>query len=627
MALYWPPWRPLPAAGPPAKTPLVTVKRTLAFGSFLTALLCSGCLHTERSTSDNMTSGGIDTSPQGPSFAPVRASGDGATVRPAAGEGRYELRFPAGTAAPAALFTFAQTDINDRLGIALDVTNTGAAPVRVFADLNADTWVRGYATVPAGTTRTVYVFARRLKLSAADAAEFPSMHGIPGGKMSLWAGIAEPVTAASLRVFLVAPSADALIEAGNIRPFGSSKAPDASDLFPFIDRYGQYNHKEWPGKTHTDADLAANRRLEDGDLAGRPGPTGRDLYGGWAGGPQLKATGHFRVEKYDGKWWFVDPIGRLFWSDGIDCVGFNESFTQIEGRERFFEDPAPQGDFLARNLLSKYGADWRAAAGDRIFTRLRSWGINSLGSWADPALIAKRTMPYALIVSSGPRHALIDPDSPAWAEGMRGRLAAAAATAKDDPWCIGYFVDNEIHTSLEPSWFEKYYREVSAAGREAMPDLLYLGSRLDYHDWPDVPEFRKQIVRIAAKYCDVVSFNFYKFTLDDVALPEGVDKPAIVGEFHMGALDRGKFHTGLRSVFNQNQRAEAYRYYVTSALRNPAIVGAHWFQLYDESTTGRGDGENYQIGFLDICDSPYVETVAAARDIGYRIYEIRSGKD
>src|ERR1017187_5345665 len=210
---------------------------------------------------------------------------------------------------------------------------------------------------------------------------------------------------------------------------------------------------------------------------------------------------------------------------------------------------------------------------------------------------------------------------------MRQRLRAAAALAKDAPGCIGYFVDNEIHASLDPAWFEQYYRQVSAAGKEVMPDELYLGSRLDYHDWPDVPEFRKEIVRIAARYCDIVSFNFYKFTLDDVRLPDGIDKPVIVGEFHMGALDRGKFHTGLRSVFNQNQRAEAYRYYVASALQNPAIVGAHWFQLYDESTTGRFDGENYQIGFLDICDTPYVETTAAARDMGYKIYAIRNGSN
>jgi hypothetical protein len=323
----------------------------------------------------------------------------------------------------------------------------------------------------------------------------------------------------------------------------------------------------------------------------------------------------------------VDPVGRLFWSDGIDGVRINGSLTRIEGRERFFEDPAPNGDFLARNLRAKYGPDWRTEVSDRIFARLKSWGINTLGSWADPSFITKRAMPYALMVPSGPRHSPINPDDPAWVQGMRSRLAAAAEMAKDDPWCIGYFVDNEIHTSLDPAWFDRYYRQVSAAGREVMPDKLYLGSRLDYHDWPDVPEYRKEIVKIAAKYCDVVSFNFYKFTVDDVAMPDGADKPLIIGEFHMGALDRGKFHTGLRSVFNQNQRAEAYRYYVTSALRNPAVVGAHWFQLFDESTTGREDGENYQIGFLDICDSPYVETVAAARDVGDRIYAIRSGSE
>lgn len=581
-------------------------------------------MHQPSIGSDETTTGGIDTSPQGPAFENVIGSGDGCVVGPSTRKGVFDLRFPASGGKPAADFAFSQVDINDRLGIAIDVTNKGGPTARIFADLNKDTWVRGYATVPAGASRTLYVFARRLKLGAADAALFPMMHGIPGGKMSLWAGIAEPVTASTVRVFLVAPTSESDIQVGNIRPFGSSKVPGAPGFFPFIDHYGQFNHKDWPGKTHTDADLTAGMLAEDGDLASNTGPGDRDVYGGWEAGPQLNATGHFRVEKYRGKWWFVDPIGRLFWSDGIDCVGFGESFTRIDGRERFFEDPAPRGDFLARNLHAKYGPGWQSLASDRIFLRLKSWGLNSLGSWAEPPFIKKRMMPYALMVASGPRHSVIDPDSPAWIEGMRGRLAVAAQTAKDDPWCIGYFVDNEIHTSLEPAWFDRYYRWVSEAGRQLMPNKLYLGSRLDYHDWPDVPEFRKEIVRIAAKYCDVVSFNFYKFTLDDVAMPEGVDKPLIIGEFHMGALDRGKFHTGLRSVFNQNQRAQAYRYYVTSALRNPAVVGAHWFQLYDESTTGRGDGEDYQIGFLDICDTPYVETVAAARDIGYRMYAIRS---
>ena len=94
--------------------------------------------------------------------------------------------------------------------------------------------------------------------------------------------------------------------------------------------------------------------------------------------------------------------------------------------------------------------------------------------------------------------------------------------------------------------------------------------------------------------------------------------------FHFGALDRGPFHTGLCSVLDQDQRAEAYRHYVAGALLNPAVVGAHWFRCYDFPTTGRGDGENYQIGFLDICDTPYWETIAAARDLGDHLYTIRS---
>jgi hypothetical protein len=121
----------------------------------------------------------------------------------------------------------------------------------------------------------------------------------------------------------------------------------------------------------------------------------------------------------------------------------------------------------------------------------------------------------------------------------------------------------------------------------------------------------------------VISFNRYRFSAKDLILPEGIDKPTIIGEFHFGALDRGHFHTGLRSVANQKQRAEAYYQYVKGALNNPQIVGTHWFQYSDQAFTGRGDGENYQIGFIDICDNPYPEIVEAARKIGYQMYQTR----
>ena len=40
--------------------------------------------------------------------------------------------------------------------------------------------------------------------------------------------------------------------------------------------------------------------------------------------------------------------------------------------------------------------------------------------------------------------------------------------------------------------------------------------------------------------------------------------------------------------------------------------------------TGRFDGECFQVGLTDICDTPYPETIAKIRDIGYRLYSIRA---
>jgi hypothetical protein len=106
-------------------------------------------------------------------------------------------------------------------------------------------------------------------------------------------------------------------------------------------------------------------------------------------------------------------------------------------------------------------------------------------------------------------------------------------------------------------------------------------------------------------------------------LPEGVDKPVIVGEFHFGALDRGMFHTGLVPTADQADRAAHYAAYVLGALAHPAFVGTHWFQYGDQPTTGRGDGENYQIGLVDIADTPYPETIRAVREVGTMMYRRR----
>ena len=163
---------------------------------------------------------------------------------------------------------------------------------------------------------------------------------------------------------------------------------------------------------------------------------------------------------------------------------------------------------------------------------------------------------------------------------------------------------------------EAYFREVRDGLREVAPKQLYLGCRFAW--------VNARAAAAAAKFCDVVSYNLYHRSVADFEFNGGADVPLIIGEFHFGALDRGMFHTGLVSVENQAARAETYRNYVKGALRHPQFVGTHWFQYQDQPTTGRVyDEENYQIGFVDIADTPYPETIEASRAIAAQMYRAR----
>lgn len=165
---------------------------------------------------------------------------------------------------------------------------------------------------------------------------------------------------------------------------------------------------------------------------------------------------------------------------------------------------------------------------------------------------------------------------------------------------------------------DTYFREVHDALRRAAPHKLYLGCR-------SVGGARN-MVEAAAKHCDVISYNRYCASVRDIRLPEGIDAPVMIGEFHFGGLDRGLFWSGLFSADNQEDRARKLTAYFQSALDNPQIVGAHWFQYGDENTVGRIDGENAQCGFIDVCDTPYQETIAATRANAETMYQRRAAR-
>ncbi|MEH6713024.1 MAG: agarase [Paraglaciecola polaris] len=167
---------------------------------------------------------------------------------------------------------------------------------------------------------------------------------------------------------------------------------------------------------------------------------------------------------------------------------------------------------------------------------------------------------------------------------------------------------------------EQYFAVVHDALQQTMPNYLYMGARLA--DWGMTDEIR----HAAAKYADVMSYNYYKEAITDKVWTflVDLDKPSIIGEFHNGAMDSGLLNPGLIHAASQADRGKKYQEYVNSVIDNPYFVGAHWFQYIDSPLTGRAyDGENYNVGFVNVTDTPYQPLVDAAKEVNSTIYSRR----
>lgn len=372
--------------------------------------------------------------------------------------------------------------------------------------------------------------------------------------------------------------------------------------------------------------------------------------------------------------------------------------------------------FYGANLQRKYQTNTREETlelwQDVTLARMKDWGFTSLGNWSDPSYYGNGQVPYTAhgwIVGSherintgndywGPMH---DPFDPGFRQSVATMAKQVSMDVANDPYCIGYFVENELSwgntqfdanhyalaisgldakanessakrvfdgilkekygtiQALNQAWgievasweafangyrvssnlnetvksdlsqlltalAEEFFRVVDEEMTKVMPNHLNLGSR--FSDWGITPE----AADAAAQYVDVMSYNLYAKDLNSKGdwsrLPE-LDMPSIIGEFHFGAMDSGLFHPGLVSMDDQEGRGKAYAHYMESVIDNPYFVGAHWFQYMDSPATGRAwDGENYNVGFVSITDTPYVPLVESAKAVNSTLYQTRFGK-
>lgn len=152
------------------------------------------------------------------------------------------------------------------------------------------------------------------------------------------------------------------------------------------------------------------------------------------------------------------------------------------------------------------------------------------------------------------------------------------------------------------------------------PDHLNLGMR---YAW-----ISSDLLYKAGDRFDVFSINGY----GNPGPPETAEiarisgKPVMIGEFHFGATDRGLPATGIQGALTQEERGKAYRYYLEQGLARPELIGIHYFQWIDQPVFGRFDGENYNIGFMDICNRPYKELTDASIKSHSKIYEVACGE-
>ncbi len=507
-----------------------------------------------------------------------------------------------------------------------------------------------------------------------EGHDLASVHNKPRG--TFWINVSGAVgplaKVEALGVAMQNPVGRPTLEIRSVRLAREDPGDAVLERGPVVDEFGQWIPEDWPGKARSLAELRKQWEAEEGALG--PGDFGYCPYGGYRHA-KAKATGFFRVEQVDGRWWFVDPDGHLFFSLGVDVVT-PYSATRVEGRESFFaalppDDlrPAPRtggrgaaASFYTWNLLRRFGPEWRQRWIDLTLRRMEAWGFNTIANWSDPALGAARRKPYVITlrgwgIESAPL-GMPDVYSPEWAAQVEKAAAQQCAPHKDDPYLLGYFTANE------PPWpgresllvdmilqgpptatqrelkaflaqgdseerrrvfvlraFERMLETINSAVRKHDPNHLNLGIRFGGRP-------ADEVVR-AARVFDVYSHNIYDY-VPDAALLDRVysltARPIVIGEFHFGTPGRG-MAAGLRQAKDQTERGVAYRYYVENAAAHPAIVGAHWFQWVDQPATGRFDGENYNIGLVDVTDRPYNELIEAAKATHRRLYAVHAGKE
>lgn len=459
------------------------------------------------------------------------------------------------------------------------------------------------------------------------------------------------------------------------------------DLNALVDDLGQYTGRDWLGKTASTKE--SNRYLlglrEEAQLFLEGHADG------YYGAPDIRfeATGYFRLEQEGEQHWLVTPDGRGFFSSGLDCVhphapepadndGVRRDFPVDNLKRAFGEEWREAWSEITKYRLIQWGINTIAAWSDMEFARsskipyvamLKDYPTTTAAIYRDfPDVFsdeyAQRSRAYAeqlqayqndsyligYFMSNEPNWAFVDRLNLGY-ELLRapGELASkqvmiqflkdrysnlealnlswgTAAAVYEDLFKLGDFPEVSEAAIADLNAFSRvliseYIRVPAQALKQADPHHLNLGIRYAYISSPELYS--------GSEYFDIFSINCYE-KVCNAAVEEvyaNVRMPVMVGEFHFGSIDRGLPATGIRGARDQDNRGKAVRHYVEEAAALPYCLGVHHFQLNDQPFLGRFDGENYNIGLVDVCNREYVEVTGPLAEANKRLYSLRQGTE
>ena len=420
------------------------------------------------------------------------------------------------------------------------------------------------------------------------------------------------------------------------------------------------------------------------------------------GGPLLPAqptpslptqpTGFYHVETIDGVDCVIAPDGRATTILGVDHV-----------RPAGWKDRDLGYDVYARFVETNYPT--KEAWVDETIGRLRDWGFNTLANHCDEPLLRHRGLAHTITLYLGGMFARAggkDPDRwitpwsgpctglpnvfhPAFESEVRKAATRLCAPEKDDPWLLGWFLDNELkwwgpdtarkdltlfdtvralpetHTArraLEAFaagrpvdnalredflrlFAERYFSVLCSAIREADPNHLILGCRFA----GPFAQVHPALWKISGRHCDIVSFNCYPWAdvdrgvvlsakdgvpIEDLfgKIHDGCGRPLMVTEFAFPALDAGRpclYGAGQRFP-TQEGRAAATALFARTMLSLPYFAGYSYFMFLDQPASGISETfrEDSNYGLVSESGVPYREITDAFRALHADLAAARS---